>query len=83
MNMSFFNISKICTLEKFLFNTDYKDKLEADNQNLLRTFGSRLDDSLSDLHKVIHGLISQQQQQLRDMEEHVSAFLASKCDVRL
>ncbi|KAF3614841.1 ATP binding microtubule motor family protein isoform 2 [Capsicum annuum] len=60
---------------------DYKDKLEADNQNLLRTFGSRLDDSLSDLHKVIHGLISQQQQQLRDMEEHVSAFLASKCDV--
>lgn len=60
---------------------DHKDKLEADNQNLLRTFGSRLDDSLGDLHKVIHGLIFQQQQQLRGMEEHVSSFLASKCDV--
>ncbi|XP_055808512.1 kinesin-like protein KIN-5B isoform X2 [Solanum dulcamara] len=60
---------------------DHKDKLEADNQNLLCTFGSRLDDSLNDLHKVIHGLISQQQQQLRGMEEHVNSFLASKCDV--
>lgn len=70
------------TLLKVLFNTDHKDKLEADNQNLLCTFGSRLDDSLNDLHKVIHGLISQQQQQLRGMEEHVNSFLASKCDVR-
>ncbi|KAK4377543.1 hypothetical protein RND71_003839 [Anisodus tanguticus] len=60
---------------------DHKDKLEEDNQNLLRTFGSRLDNSLSDLHKIIHGLISQQQQQLRGMEEHASSFLARKCDV--
>lgn len=72
----------MCTLLKVLFNTDHKDKLEADNQNLLHTFGSRLDDSLNDLHKVIHGLISQQQQQLRGMEEHVNSFLASKYDVR-
>lgn len=82
MNMSFLSISNGCTFLKVLFNTDHKDKLEADNQNLLRTFGSRLDDSLGDLHKVIHGLIFQQQQQLRGMEEHVSSFLASKCDVR-
>ncbi|XP_075103400.1 kinesin-like protein KIN-5B isoform X2 [Nicotiana tabacum] len=60
---------------------DHKDKLEADNQNLLHTFGSRLEKSLNDLHKIIHGLNSQQQHQLRGMEEHVSSFLASKCDV--
>ncbi|KAF5947126.1 hypothetical protein HYC85_017354 [Camellia sinensis] len=39
-----------------------------------------LDQSLKDLHKTILGSVSQQQQQLRCMEEHVSSFLASKYD---
>ncbi|XP_057471341.1 kinesin-like protein KIN-5B [Actinidia eriantha] len=59
---------------------DQKNKLEAENQGLLLTFGSQLDQSLKDLHKTILGSVSQQQQQLRCMEEHVSSFLASKCD---
>lgn len=59
---------------------DFKHKMEATNQELVLTFGSQLDQSLKDLHKVILGSVSQQEQQLRCMEEHASSFLASKCD---
>ncbi|CAK9155209.1 unnamed protein product [Ilex paraguariensis] len=60
---------------------DQKSRLEAQNQGLLLTFGSQLDQSLKDLHKTILGSVSHQQQQLRCMEEHVGSFFASKCDV--
>ncbi|XP_031273396.1 kinesin-like protein KIN-5B [Pistacia vera] len=59
---------------------DQKDKLEAENHSMVLSFGSQLDQSLKDLHKTILGSISQQQQQLRCMEEHAHSFLASKCD---
>ncbi|XP_068341884.1 kinesin-like protein KIN-5B [Pyrus communis] len=59
---------------------DKKDKMEAENQSLVMTFGSQLDRSLKDLHKTILGSVSQQQYQLRCMEEHVQSYLASKCD---
>lgn len=57
--------------------------MEAENQSIVLTFGSQLDQRLKDLHKTILGSISQQQQQLRCMEEHAHSVLASKCDVRL
>lgn len=56
--------------------------MEAENQRLILIFGSHLDQSLKDLHKTILGSVSQQQQQIRCMEEHARSFLASKCDVR-
>ncbi|MBA0809648.1 hypothetical protein Gohar_025284, partial [Gossypium harknessii] len=59
---------------------DDKDKMEAENRSIVLTFGSRLDQSLKDLHKTILGSVSQQHQQLRCMEEHAHSFLASKCD---
>ncbi|KAM7255154.1 hypothetical protein ACFE04_020395 [Oxalis oulophora] len=59
---------------------DQKDNLEAENQKLVLTFGSQLDQSLKGLHKTILGSVAQQQQQLRCMEEHAQLFLASKCD---
>lgn len=59
---------------------DDKDKMEAENQSIVLTFGSQLDQRLKDLHKTILGSISQQQQQLRCMEEHAHSVLASKCD---
>ncbi|KAF2288736.1 hypothetical protein GH714_011896 [Hevea brasiliensis] len=59
---------------------DQKDKMEAENQRLILLFGSHLDQSLKDLHKTILGSVSQQQQQIRCMEEHARSFLASKCD---
>ncbi|XVF76585.1 hypothetical protein PTKIN_Ptkin13bG0277500 [Pterospermum kingtungense] len=59
---------------------DDKDKMEAENQSIVLMFGSQLDQRLKDLHKTILGSISQQQQQLRCMEEHAHSVLASKCD---
>lgn len=56
--------------------------MEAENQNLVLTFGSELDRSLKDLHKIILGSVSQQTQQIKSIEEHVQTYLASKCDVR-
>ncbi|KAF3442909.1 hypothetical protein FNV43_RR16827 [Rhamnella rubrinervis] len=57
---------------------DYKNRMEAENQSLVLTFGSQLDRGLKDLHKIIIGSVSQQKQQLRCMEEHVQTHLASK-----
>lgn len=68
--------------EKVVLFADQKDKMEAENQNLLLTFGSQLDHSLKDLHKTILGSVLQQTQQMRSMEEQFRANLASKCDVR-
>ncbi|KDP35584.1 hypothetical protein JCGZ_09022 [Jatropha curcas] len=59
---------------------DQKDKMEAENQRQILNFGSHLDQSIKDLHKTILGSISQQQQQIRCMEEHAGSFLASKSD---
>ena len=61
--------------------SEKKDRLEAENQSLLLTFGSRLDQSLKDLHKTILGSVGEQHEQLGSMEEHICSFLASKCDV--
>ena len=55
--------------------------METENRDLVLAFGSQLDQSLKDLHESILGSVSQQQQQLKGMEEHVCSFLASKCDV--
>ncbi|XP_065854171.1 kinesin-like protein KIN-5B [Euphorbia lathyris] len=59
---------------------DQKDKMEAQNQRQILIFGSHLDQSLKDLHRTILGSVSQQQQQIRCLEEHAQSFLASKCD---
>ncbi|KAL5716614.1 hypothetical protein ACHQM5_009753 [Ranunculus cassubicifolius] len=59
---------------------DRKSKMGKENHGLILTFGSQLDQSLKSLHKTVLGSVCQQQQQLRCMEEHISSFLASKCD---
>lgn len=65
-----------------LVSADQKDKLESENQSMLLKFGSQLDQNLKDLHRTVLGSVSQQQQQLRTMEEHTHSFLAHKYDVR-
>lgn len=62
--------------------TDQKEKMEAENQSIVLSFGSQLDQRLKDLHKTILGSVAQQQQQLRCMEEHANSFFANKSDVR-
>ncbi|XP_057970666.1 kinesin-like protein KIN-5B [Malania oleifera] len=67
-------------IDKLFTKIDQKNMMEAENHRLVLTFGSDLDQSLKHLHKIILGSVSQQQQHLRCMEEHVGSFLASKCD---
>ncbi|GAB2300506.1 hypothetical protein Dimus_034549 [Dionaea muscipula] len=59
---------------------DQKNKLEAQNHELVLTFGSELDLSLKKLHKSILGSVSLQQDQLRCIEEQTCSFLARKDD---
>ncbi|KAH0930436.1 hypothetical protein HID58_016163 [Brassica napus] len=59
---------------------DQKDKLESENKSMLLKFGSQLDQNLKELHRAVLGSVSQQQQQLRTMEEHSHSFLAHKYD---
>lgn len=56
--------------------------MEAENQKIIENFASLLNGSLKDLHATIIGSISQQQKQLKCMEDHVCSHLASKSDVR-
>lgn len=77
-----FIVSIVYLSDYVLLFAEYKNSMEAENQSLVLTFGSQLDQGLKDLHKTIIGSVSQQKQQLRCMEEHVRTHLASKSDVR-
>ncbi|KAK2401352.1 kinesin protein KIN-5D [Trifolium repens] len=59
---------------------DHKEKMEAENQKIILNFASLLNGGLKDLHATIIGSISQQQKQLRCMEDHVYSHLTSKSD---
>ncbi|CAN0926683.1 Kinesin-like protein KIN-5B [Linum grandiflorum] len=63
-----------------LLCSDQKVEMETENQRMVLRFGSQLDQSLKDLHRTVLGSVSQQQHQMRSMEEHAQSFLASKCD---
>ncbi|XP_051130150.1 kinesin-like protein KIN-5B [Andrographis paniculata] len=57
---------------------DRKDRVEKENQNILHSFGAQLDHSLKDLNKIIHGSLSEQEQQLRCVEDCVTKYLSAK-----
>ncbi|KAL6011244.1 hypothetical protein ACLOJK_001689 [Asimina triloba] len=59
---------------------DSKSRMETENQALVLTFGSQLEQRLKGLHRAVISSVSQQHQQLRCMEEYVSSFIASKCE---
>ncbi|KAK7267545.1 hypothetical protein RIF29_20221 [Crotalaria pallida] len=59
---------------------DHKERIEVENQRIILNFGSLLNESLKGLHTAIMGSISQQQKQLRCMEDHVDSYISSKCD---
>ncbi|XP_054817526.1 kinesin-like protein KIN-5B [Prosopis cineraria] len=67
-------------IDSLSLKLDKKGKMEAENQKMMLNFGSLLRQRLGDLHEVIMGSISQQQKQLRCMEDHASSHLASKIE---
>lgn len=58
-----------------------KNKIESGNQNLVQTFQSQLSQHLDVLHRSVSDSVSQQQQQLRSMEEQLQSFVSTKKQV--
>lgn len=58
-----------------------KNKIESGNQNLVQTFQSQLSQHLDVLHRSVSDSVSQQQQQLRSMEEQLQLFDSTKKQV--
>ncbi|KAE9619448.1 putative plus-end-directed kinesin ATPase [Lupinus albus] len=59
---------------------DQKEKMQTENKKIILNFGSLLNESLKGLHTTIIGSVSQQEKQLRCMEDRVDSYLSSKCD---
>lgn len=60
-----------------------KDKIEDRNKSLVQKFQFQLTQQLELLHKTVAASVTQQEQQLRDMEEDMQSFVSTKAKVRL
>ena len=65
-----------------LFYPERKDKIEDRNKLLVQKFQSQLTQQLELLHKTVATSVTQQEQQLRDMEEDMQSFVLTKTKVR-
>lgn len=59
-----------------------KDKIEDGNRILIQKFQSQLTQQLEILHKTVAASVTQQEQQLRDMEEDMQSFVSMKAEVK-
>ncbi|KAL8213831.1 hypothetical protein R6Q57_003280 [Mikania cordata] len=57
-----------------------KDKIEDENRNLVQEFQSQLTKQLDILHKTISASVTQQEQQLKGMEEDMQSFVSTKTE---
>lgn len=60
-----------------------KDKIEDGNRILVQKFQSQLTQQLEILHKTVAVAVTQQEQQLKDMEEDMQSFVSTKAEVDL
>lgn len=67
-----------------IYTVDYserKDKIENGNRILIQNFQSQLSQQLEILHKTVAVSVTQQEQQLRAMEEDMQSFVSTKAEV--
>ncbi|GMY10722.1 kinesin-like protein KIN-5D [Fagus crenata] len=57
-----------------------KDKIEDENRILIQKFQSQLTQQLEILHKTVAASVTQQEQQLKDMEEDMQSFVSTKSE---
>ncbi|KAJ9698289.1 hypothetical protein PVL29_007395 [Vitis rotundifolia] len=57
-----------------------KDKIEDGNRILIQKFQSQLTQQLEALHKTVAASTTQQEQQLKDMEEDMQSFVSTKAE---
>ncbi|CDP08968.1 unnamed protein product [Coffea canephora] len=59
---------------------EHKDKIEDGNRILVQKFQSQLTQQLDILHKTVAASATQQEQQLKDMEEDMQSFVSTKTE---
>ncbi|KAJ0084104.1 hypothetical protein Patl1_30819 [Pistacia atlantica] len=57
-----------------------KDKIEEGNRVLIQKFQSQLTQQLEILHKTVAASVTQQERQLKDMEEDMQSFVSTKAE---
>lgn len=57
-----------------------KDKIEDGNRVLIQKFQSQLTQQLEILHRTVAASVTQQEQQLKDMEEDMQSFVSTKAE---
>lgn len=62
--------------------SERKDKIEDENRILIQKFQSQLTQQLDILHKTVAASVTQQEQQLKDMEEDMQCFVSTKAEVK-
>lgn len=60
---------------------EHKDKIEDGNRILVQKFQSQLTQQLDILHKTLASSATQQEQQLKEMEEDMQSFVSTKMEV--
>jgi len=63
--------------------SERKDKIEDGNRVLIQNFQSQLTQQLEVLHKTVASSTTQQEQQLKGMEEDMQSFVSTKTEVFL
>ncbi|KAL8099753.1 hypothetical protein AgCh_032123 [Apium graveolens] len=66
-----------------LIKPERKDKIENGNRILIQKFQAQLSQQLESLHKMVAASVTQQEQQLRSMEEYMQLFVSTKADLQL
>lgn len=61
--------------------SERKDKIEDGNKVLIQNFQSQLTQQLEVLHKAVASSTTQQEQQLKGMEEDMQSFVSTKTEV--
>lgn len=61
--------------------SERKDKIEDGNRILVQQFQSQLTKQLDILHKSVAASVTQQEQQLKGMEEDMQSFVSTKGQV--
>lgn len=74
-----------CSLDpiKCYCYAERKDKIEDGNRCLIQKFQSQLTQQLELLHKTVASSVTQQEVQLKHMEEDMESFVSTKSEVSL
>lgn len=71
----------LCYFSWIVHYPEHKDKIEDGNRILIQKFQNQLTQQLDILHKTLATSVTQQEQQLKEMEEDMQSFVYTKTEV--